>query len=58
MSIRIRVTKNGKAPVWELLINDMIAYRFEGYTEVLEHAVQTASSLRYVEHDEPERMKR
>lgn len=58
MSVRIRVTKNGKAPVWELMVNDGIAYKFEGVVELIDFLASGTSAIRYVEHDEPERMKR
>jgi hypothetical protein len=58
--IRIRVTmsEDGKSPTWQLMIGDAVAYTFEGYTELVEHAVQTVSSTRYVAHDVPARMRR
>lgn len=56
--IRVSMSEDGKTPTWQLMINDSVAYTFEGYSEILEHAVQTASSLRYVEHDAPARLRR
>jgi hypothetical protein len=52
------MSEDGKSPTWQLMIGDAVAYTFEGYTELVEHAVQTVSSTRYVAHDVPARMRR
>lgn len=56
--IRIRVTKDGKAAIWEVMINDLIAYKFEGVVELIDFLASGTSAIRYVEHEMPERMRR
>ena len=51
--IRVTMQEDGKTPVWELMIHDTVAYRFDGYIEALEHAVQAVSVMRYVSHPRP-----